>query len=140
MDSGAWQRTVLGGTRVRHGLASPPPPYWINSGIASAERQRDSASDIQVSSLPQTPLRSRMPHNIYQCSMCYAEGRSLLVMHFKYGSMYLSIPNSLAIPSTPHSPAPATMSSQCLSFRLSRCLVPAPPSSPPAYTHWRHKR
>ena len=67
--------------------------------------------------------------------MCYAEGRSLLVMHFKYSSMYLSILNALAIPSTPYSPTLATISSRCLSFRLSKCLVPAPPSSPPAYTH-----
>ena len=57
MDKGAWQATVLGGTRVRHSLATqPPPPYPINDVIVSAEQQRDSALDVEVSILPETPL------------------------------------------------------------------------------------
>ena len=33
-----------------------PPPYPINNVIVSAEQQRDSALDVEVSILPQTPL------------------------------------------------------------------------------------
>ena len=34
-------------------------------------QQRDSAIHIYVSVLPQTPLQSRLPHNIEQSSLCY---------------------------------------------------------------------
>ena len=68
-----------------------------NVMIVSGEQQRDSAIHIHVSILFQTPLLSRLPHNTEQSSLCY--GRSLLIIHFKYSSVYMSIPNSPMIPS-----------------------------------------
>ena len=59
----------------------------------------------------QTPLPSRLPHNTEQSSICYIPyNRSLLVIHFKYSNVYVSIPNSPTIPSL-HSSLPATISS-----------------------------
>ena len=46
---------------------------------------------------PQTPLPSRPPHNTEQFPVLYS--RSLLVIHFKYSSVYMSVPSSLTIPS-----------------------------------------
>ena len=51
---------------------------------------------IYVSILPEIPLPSRLPHNT-EFPVLYT--RSLLVIHFKYGSVYMLIPNSLTIPS-----------------------------------------
>ena len=76
---------------------------------------REAAILSRVSILPQTPLLSRMPHNIEQNSMCYS--RSLLVIHFKYSNVYLSLPNSLTITS-PHLFILATISSFCKSMSL----------------------
>ena len=45
-----------------------------NVVIVSGEQQRDSAIHTHVSILPQTPLPSRLPHNIEQSSLCYAVG------------------------------------------------------------------
>ena len=76
-----------------------------NNVIVSGKQQRDSAINIHGSILPQTPQPSRLPHNTEQNSMCYTLvtgigiGISLLVIHFKYSSVYMSIPNSLTIPS-----------------------------------------
>ena len=42
--------------------------------IVSGEQGRDSAIHIHVSFLPQTPLPSRLPHNIEQSSLCYIVG------------------------------------------------------------------
>ena len=42
-----------------------------NVVIVSGEEQKGSAIHIYVSVLPQTPLPSRLPHNIEQSSMCY---------------------------------------------------------------------
>ena len=39
--------------------------------IVSGGQQRDSAIDVHVSILPQTPLPSRLPHNIKWISLCY---------------------------------------------------------------------
>ena len=39
--------------------------------IVSGGQQRDSAIDVHVSILPQTPLPSRLPHNIKRISLCY---------------------------------------------------------------------
>ena len=75
--------------------------------IVSGEQQRDSAMHIHVSILLQTPLLSRLPHNIEQSALCY--GRSLLFIHFKYSRTYMLIPNSVAIPYL-HSLSPATRS------------------------------
>ena len=61
------------------------------------EPQRDSATHIHVYILPQTPLPSRLPHNIEQSSMYLLYVRSLLVILFKYSSVYMSIPNWVAV-------------------------------------------
>ena len=62
--------------------------------IISGGQQKDSAIHIHISIVPQTPLPSRLPCNIEQSSMCYG----ILVMHLKYSSVYMPIPNSLTIP------------------------------------------
>ena len=46
--------------------------------IGSGGQQRDSAMHTHVSILPQTPLPSRLPHNIEQSSLCYTVGPSWL--------------------------------------------------------------
>ena len=69
--------------------------------IVSGGLQRDSAIYIHVSILPQTCLPSRLPHNIEQSSLCC---RTLLVIHFKYTSVYMLVPNSLTIPNCYPSP------------------------------------
>ena len=45
-----------------------------NVVIVSGGQQRGSVIHIQVSTLPQTPLPSRMPHNIEQSSVRYTVG------------------------------------------------------------------
>ena len=45
-----------------------------NVVIVSGGQQRDSAIHIHVSILSQTPLPSRLPHNIEQSSLCYTVG------------------------------------------------------------------
>ena len=85
--------------------------------IVSGEQQRDSFIHIRVSILPQTPLPSRLPHNIEESFMFHVlYSRSLLVIHSKYSSMYMSIPNSLTI-SYPH-----CFPWQAKVHRLSLCL------------------
>ena len=63
---------------------------------ASGEQQRDSTIHTQVFILPQTPLPARSTHNI---EFPVLHSRSLLVIHSKYDSVYMSIPNFLSIPS-----------------------------------------
>ena len=68
---------------------------------------------IHVFIFPQTFVPSKPPHNIEQSSMCYIYSRSLLVTHFKYSSVYMSIPSSLTIlfpQLSLHPPQPGTMS------------------------------
>ena len=43
----------------------------INNAV-TGDQQRDSATHMQVSILPQTPLPSRLPHDIEQSSLCYS--------------------------------------------------------------------
>ena len=45
-----------------------------NVEIVSGGQQRDSAIHIHVSTLSQTSLPSRLPHNIEQNSLCYTIG------------------------------------------------------------------
>ena len=45
-----------------------------NFVIVSCGQQRDSAIHMHVSILPQTPLPSRLPHNLEQSSLCYTIG------------------------------------------------------------------
>ena len=65
--------------------------------IVLGGRKWDSTIHTHVSILPQTLLPFRLSYNIGQSSMCYT--RTLLVIYFKYSSVYMSIPNSLTIPS-----------------------------------------
>ena len=64
--------------------------------IVSGRQQRDSAIYRHVSILPQTPLPSRLP---YGAEFHVLLSGSLLVAHFKYSGVYMTIPNSLTIPS-----------------------------------------
>ena len=50
--------------------------YWSvnNVVIVSGSQQRDSAMHIHVAILSQTPLPSRLPHNIEQSFLCYTIG------------------------------------------------------------------
>ena len=84
-QTGAWQATVPGVTRVRNNWTTkppPPPPQLINNtppqlinntGTVPGGQQRGSAVHMHVSVLPQTPFPSRLPHNIEQRSMCCRE-------------------------------------------------------------------
>ena len=51
-----------------------PSQLMNNVLIVSGEQQRDSAIYIHVPILPQTPLPSRLPHNVEQSSICYTVG------------------------------------------------------------------
>ena len=66
--------------------------------IVSGEQRRGSVIHTKVLILPQTPLPPRLPHTIEFHVLHY---RSLLVIHFKYSSVYMTIPNSLANLSPP---------------------------------------
>ena len=56
--------------------------YWVqqinNIVIASGRQRRGSAIHINVSTLPQAPLPSRLSRNIEQSSLCYRVGPCLL--------------------------------------------------------------
>ena len=45
-----------------------------NIVIVSGKQQRDSAIHMHVSILPQTPLPSRLPHDVEQSSLCNTVG------------------------------------------------------------------
>ena len=49
---------------------------WVHNNvvIASGGQQRDSAIHIRVSTLPQTPLPSRLPHDTEQSSLSFTVG------------------------------------------------------------------
>ena len=53
---------------------------WPTSNVVilSGGQQRDSVIHVHVFILPQTPLPSRLPHNIEQSSMRYTVGPSWL--------------------------------------------------------------
>ena len=59
--------------------------------IVSGGQQRDSAIRIHDPFSPQTPFPSRLPPNIEQSSLWSTVSRSLLVIHFKYRRVYISI-------------------------------------------------
>ena len=69
-----------------------------NVVIVSGEQGRDSAIHTHVSILPQTLLPPRLPHNTEQSSLCYTISPCCYI-HFKYDSVYMTIPDSLNIPS-----------------------------------------
>ena len=75
--------------------------YLINHVVViSGEQWRDSAIHIHVSILPQTPLLSRLAHNSW-AEFHVLCNRSLLVIHFKCSSVYMTFPKSLTIPFPP---------------------------------------
>ena len=83
-----------------------------NVVIVSGEQQRDPAICIHVSILLQIPFPSTLP-----CNIPGLYSRSSLVIHFKYSSVYMSIPNSLTILSS-HPSLLATISSFSKFMRL----------------------
>ena len=83
--------------------------------IVSGEQQRDSTIRIYVSILPQTPLPSRMPHNIEQSSLCYI-----------IGPCWLSILNIASVydhPKLPNYPFPLSFSPATVSVCISFCFI-----------------
>ena len=66
----------------------------INNVTVSGAQQRDSAIYTRFHS-PQTPFPSRLPHNTEQSSLCSTVG-SCSLLHFKYSSVHMSIPNLLS--------------------------------------------
>ena len=66
--------------------------YWsIADDVVkvSGGPQREPAIHIHVSILPQTPLPSRLPHNIEQGSLCYIEGPCWLsILNMSVPSQY----------------------------------------------------
>ena len=51
--------------------------------------QRSNSTTHTRTHSPQTPLPSRLPHDIGQSSLCHAVGPCLLVIHFKYSRVYV---------------------------------------------------
>ena len=103
------QRSLsVGSRRVGHDWATNNftfiPDY--NVVIVSGRQQRDSV--IHVSILPQNPSHPGC-HIILSGVPC-AIWRALLIIHFKHSSVYMSIPNSLTVPSPTPFP-PVTVSS-----------------------------
>ena len=97
MDKGAWQATARGVAKSQHDRGTNT--LLINSVVVfSGEHQRDSAIHVHVSILAQTSLPSRLLLNTEQFHVLY--NRSLVAIHFKYSSVYMSILKSLTIPST----------------------------------------
>ena len=74
-------------------------------------------SYTDVSTLPQTPLPSRLSQNTKQSSMCYTIGPCWCV----YSLVYLSIPNSLLslLPICPPLPATISLFSKSVSLKMS---------------------
>ena len=79
-----------------------------NVVIVSGAQQSNSAIHIPVSILSHTPFPSRLQHNTEQSSLCHTVGLCwypfylfiyFFGIHFKYSSVYMSIPNSLTVPS-----------------------------------------
>ena len=71
--------------------------------IVSGEQQRDSAIHIHVPILPQTPLPSRLPHNIEQSSLCCTVGPCWLPTYIQQcAPVHPKLPNY----PFPHPPRP----------------------------------
>ena len=69
VDSNPWGRTE---TQLKQ--FSTHTQQMNNAVIIAGDQQRDSAIHRHVSILPQTPLPSRLPHNVEQSSTCYTVG------------------------------------------------------------------
>ena len=107
MDRGAWWATVHGVARVRYD--SVTKQQLINNVLVdSGEYQKGSAIHIHVSNLLQTPLSSKLPHNIAHSSLCYIVGPcwlsilNIAVCTCQSQTPYLSLP--LIFSPTPHKP------------------------------------
>ena len=100
MDRGAWWAIGHGVAKswTRLSNSAWAWTWWLinNVVIVSDGQQRDSAIHIPVFILPQTSLPSRL-HGHEQSSLGYS--RTLWGIHFKYSSVYMSIPNFLTVPS-----------------------------------------
>ena len=94
-----------------------------NVAIVSDAQQRNSAIYIHVSILPETPppIQADIEHWA-EFFMLY--NRTLFVIHVKYSSVYMSIPNSLTL-SSPHSSwlATADLFSESVSLFLFAAVV-----------------
>ena len=89
--------------------------------MASGGQQRASDIHTRVSILPQTPLPSRLPHNIQQSSLCYTVGPSLstLLSDFIYSLLSLCPLNEF-----PQDPVPLLSGPiASISFSQSPCLM-----------------
>ena len=105
MDGGTWWAAICGvaqsQTRLKRLSSSSSRLYPINNiVIVSGAQQSNSVIHIHVSIL-QTPLPSRLPHNIEQSSLCHTVSPCWLSI-LNIAMCTLSVPNSLAI----HSPHP----------------------------------
>ena len=74
----------------------PASPALKVSSLLPSHQGSQSAIHIHVSSLPQDPLPSSLPPNTGQFPVPYS--RFLLVTHFKYSSVCMTIPSSPTIP------------------------------------------
>ena len=102
-----FSRSVVSDSLRPHGLQharlpcpSPTPGACSNSCSLSQwchPTISSTALRIHVSFLPQTPIPSRLVHNWAEFHVLCS--KSLLVLHFDYGSVYKTFPNSLTIPS-----------------------------------------
>ena len=72
--------------------------FTNNVVIVSGEQRRDSAIQIHVSILPQTPLPSRLSQHWAEFHVLYKRF-FFLVTQFKYSSVYMTFPKSLTLPS-----------------------------------------
>ena len=97
MDGGAWRATV-------HGVA----------------KSRPRLSDCFAYSciISRLLFLFRLLYNIEQSSLCYLSNRSLLVIHFIYSSLYISIPNSLTIRLLPFPPVARSLFSESVNLFL----------------------
>ena len=99
MDREAWRAAVHGVAKSRTWLSD-----WTELiMLVSVLQQNDSVIHTHVSILYRILFPVRVLHNWAEVPVPYS--RSLLLIHFKYSSVYLSVPNSLTIPlpSPPHS-------------------------------------
>ena len=93
MDRESWCAGVHGIAKSWTWISDWTELIFNNVVTDSGEQQRCSAIHIHISILPQTPLPSRILHNIEQSSLCYIVGLCWLsILNIE---VYMSIPNSL---------------------------------------------
>ena len=99
MDRGAWQ------WGCKESDMTEPLTLWLSYQITMlwwSQVDSKGTQEYMYSILPQNPSHPgcRVTLNRVQCAIC----GTLLVMHFKHSTVYMSIPNSLTIPSLHPSP------------------------------------